>query len=283
MVHPPAVREPPARTHDQPGHDLLDASAHDWLRELGVVDAAGKVRPSMAGKYRQTNRYLEILGHLARDAGWTPGRERVLADMGCGKGYLTFSAWHFFRRLRAIPVRVIGIDTRSDLVESGNRVARDVGAEGLEFLCGTIESAAVPALDALVALHACDTATDAAIACGIRRGAELIVVAPCCHREIRPQLGHPAPLDPILRHGLMEQRLADWVTDGLRALFLEWAGYETKVFEFVSPEHTAKNLMISALRRGPSFASAVAQERILALKAHFGIRHHALDGLLERR
>jgi hypothetical protein len=166
------------------------------------------------------------------------------------------------------------------LVASTNTLAQKVGAQELQFVCGNIASVPLPPLRALIALHACDTATDDAIKRGIAQGAQLIVVAPCCHKQVRPQLSHPAPLAPVLRHGLMEERMAEWVTDGLRALYLEWAGYRTKVFEFVSSEHTAKNLMIAAIRHRPPFTDSAARARVEELKRFFGIQAHPLDPLL---
>jgi SAM-dependent methyltransferase len=282
--HKTAVAKTPARAHDQSGPARLDATAQDWLHGLGITTAQGDVAAGMADKHRQVNHYLEILSHLAKDCGWSAtGSEQCLtiADMGCGKGYLTFGAWHLLRRVGKLSVRVLGVEQRPELVESSNRLARQIGAADLEFIAGTISDAALPErLDALIALHACDTATDDAIRRGIAAGARLIVVAPCCQKELRPQLGSPAPLDAVLRHGLMAGRMADWLTDGLRALFLEWAGYETKVFEFVASGHTPKNLMISAVRRAPPFTETAAREKIIALKSFFGIQHHALDELL---
>ena len=279
VPHKPSVTKPPARTHDQPRQGILDDSARDWLHALGVADPNGRVRAAMTDKYRQINRYLEILSHLVADCRWDKHPMVTLADMGCGKGYLTFGAWHLFRRVQKLNLRVIGAEARADLVKNANAIARSIGADDLEFIEATINAVELPRVDALVALHACDTATDQAILRGVTSGARLIVVAPCCHQEIRPQLGHPEPLSPVLRHGLMEERMAEWLTDGLRALFLEWAGYRTKVFEFISTEHTAKNLMISAVRQGEPFASTTARERIERLKNFFGIQHQALDGL----
>jgi len=152
----------------------------------------------------------------------------------------------------------------------------------LEFVTGSIQTVKLPAVDALIALHACDTATDDAIRRGIEWGARLIMVAPCCQKELRPQLGKPEPLAPVLRHGLMQERMADWLTDGLRALFLEWAGYRAKMFEFVAPAHTPKNLMISAARHARPFADLAARQRICDLKAFFNIQSHALDSLLDQ-
>jgi len=284
VTHKPSAAEAPSRGHDLPRQSILDESARDWLQGLGVLNAQGRVRPAMTDKYAQINRYLEIFTHLAKDCGWpgeSAGRELVIADMGCGKGYLTFGLWHLFARVWKRPVRVVGVEVREELVASTKALAGKIGAKGLEFTAGTIESATLPNVDALIALHACNTATDDAIRRGIETGAQLIVVAPCCHKELRPQLGRPVPLAPVLEHGLMAERMAEWATDGLRALFLEWAGYRTKMIEFVSTEHTPKNLMIAAVRHGKPFASRAAREQIEQFKQFFGIKHHALDSLLE--
>ncbi len=284
VAHKPSTTAAPTRAHDQPKNDVLQASANDWLNGLGVTEANGKVRASMSDKHRQINRYLETLTHLATDAGWIGGSaaqcELVIADMGCGKGYLTFGAWHLFNRQLGLRVRVSGVETREDLVVTTNTLAKKIGAKTLSFIRGDIETATLPKLDALIALHACNTATDAAIRRGIESGASLIVVAPCCHKELRPQLQHPALLAPVLRHGVMEERLSEWLTDGLRALYLEWAGYRTKLFEFISTEHTPKNLMLAAVREREPFTNTAAREQLIELKTHFGIQHHALDSLL---
>jgi hypothetical protein len=321
ISHKPHAKAAPSREHDEAKQTWLDASARDWLFGLGICDESGRVNPSMADKHRQIHRYLEILSHLAKDCGWAPdGAKEVgeaqpvrrvwmedeapasvpdapaaaepaktesantltIADMGCGKGYLTFGAWHMLCRRWRIPARVIGVETRPELVRSINDVARRVDAPSLEFIAGNIASVDLPRVDALIALHACNTATDDAIRRGIELGAKLIVVAPCCHQEVRPQLGKPAPLAPVLEHGIMAERMAEWATDGLRALFLEWAGYRTKIIEFVSSEHTAKNLMLAAVREREPFTSDTAREKILELKKFFGIERHALDGLLDK-
>jgi hypothetical protein len=301
VAHKPSSPTPPSRAHDQARPGLLANSARDWLQGLDVCDASGKVRARRADKYRQINRYLEILSHLAADCGWIasqpdPSREApgegeaaratklraqgenlVLADMGCGKGYLTFAAWQLFRRQLGLPISILGLEARPDLVDFTQRLASRIGAQDLQFLRGPIDSVELPRLDALIALHACDTATDDAIVRGIDSGAQLIVIAPCCHQELRPQLGRPAPLAPVLCHGVMAERMAKWLTDGLRALYLEWAGYRTKLLEFVATEHTPKNLMLAALRAGRPFSDPSARERIEQLKGFFGIQHHALD------
>ncbi len=208
--------------------------------------------------------------------------ELVIADMGCGKGYLTFGLWHLFQRLWQRPVRVIGVEARPELVAFTSQLAQSIQADGLEFISGSVENCDLPKLDALIALHACNTATDAAILKGIEHKTQLIIVAPCCHKEVRPQLTHPEPMDGILRHGLMQERLAEWLTDGLRSMHLEWAGYRTKMIEFVSGEHTPKNLMIAGVRTGEPFRNETVRQRIVALKSQFGIKRQSLDRLLDQ-
>ncbi len=282
--HKPSETQLLSQDHDKKAFGMLDSSAVDWLHGLEILDRDGRVRASMADKHRQINHYLEIVSHLAKDCGWTESLKHDsplrFADMGCGKGYLTFGLWHLITRLQKQAVRVVGVEARPDLVHTTNKLAKQIGANGLEFVQGDIATVKLPPLDALIALHACNTATDDAIKRGIESGAKLIVVAPCCHKELRPQLGKPEPLAAVLRHGLMEERMAEWATDGLRALFLEWAGYRTKIMEFVSGEHTPKNLMIAAVREREAFVDESARKRILELKLFLGVEHCALDGLL---
>ncbi len=279
--HKASKRSAPAAEHDRRKHTLLDDSATGWLAALGIVDASGRVKPSKADKHAQIERYVEILSHLVRDGDFAGSSLRV-ADMGSGKGYLTFGAWHLLCAVLGLDAQVVGVEARPELVAETQRAARAIGAVGLEFVQGEIASAPFEALDVLIALHACDTATDDAIRRGIDLGAKLILVAPCCHREMRPRLDDPAPLARVLRHGLMKERLAEWATDALRALHLEWAGYATRVIEFVGSEHTPKNLMIAGIRKHPAFASPQARERIRAFERFLAIEHQALDPLLDR-
>lgn len=284
--HRPQTTTPPPRTHDGQKPTLLGPAAQPWLHALGITDDHGRPRSQLAHKHTQIDRYVEILAHLARECGWhqRPADEAPLrfVDVGCGKGHLTFAAWHLGRHLLGTAVRVLGVEARADLVERANEQARELTGDALQFACGDIATAPLPEVDALIALHACNTATDHAIRRGIEAKAQLIVVAPCCHQEVRPQLGRPEPLAPVLAHGLMAERMAEWATDGLRALVLERAGYRTKVIEFVSSEHTAKNVMIAAVRsQQPPSASqrAEADAAIAAFRTFFGITTQALDGL----
>lgn len=280
--HKPATRVLPSTAHDRRKRSLLDESATPWLAALSIVDSGGRVKPSRSDKYAQIDRYVEILSHLVRDCDSFDGVSPMVADMGSGKGYLTFGAWHLFRRVLGLDARVLGVEARAELAAAAEAVARAVEAEGLSFVGGEIGAVPIERLDVLIALHACDTATDDAIVRGIDAGARLIVVAPCCHREVRPAMGEAGALARVLRHGLMKEHLAEWATDALRALHLEWAGYETRVIEFVGSEHTPKNRLIAGIRRRPAFASSEARERIDELKRMLAIEHQALDPLLAR-
>ncbi len=273
---------PPAAEKTDDGHDrtksrLLPEQSQAWLEPLGVTTRAGLPREGLADKHRQIHKFVEILSHLAADADLPSHRPVEIADMGCGKGYLTFATSDYFNLVAGRPAHVRGVEAREELVTLCNRIARETGRERLDFLPGTIESAKLPSLDVLIALHACDTATDDALAKGVQAGASLLVVAPCCQKELRPQLT-PAPvLAPALRHGIFQERHAEFATDALRALLLEWAGYDTKVFEFISTEHTAKNVMIAATKRLPGEArTEAAAKKVREFAAFYDIKSQAL-------
>jgi SAM-dependent methyltransferase len=208
-------------------------------------------------------------------------RPAEVVDMGCGKGYLTFATHDYLDRVLQRSVRVCGVEARPELVALDNRIAHETGRPKLSFISGTIQDAELPATDVLIALHACDTATDDAIARGIKAEASLIVVAPCCQKEIRQQLRAAPVLAPALRHGIFQERQAEFATDALRALLLEWAGYDTKVFEFISSEHTGKNLMIAATKRAGLARGDAAAEKIREFAAFYGIKTQALARQLQ--
>ncbi len=283
--HKPSQKAKPARAHDESKKTFLGADATPWLQALDIVDQQGRTKPKLADKKTQIDRFVEILAHLAQDCEWLPGDDQPplrVVDVGCGKGHLTFAAWHLVANVLRRPVDALGVEVRPELAAQANERALAVGAQGLRFVAGDIGTVPLPDVDALVALHACNTATDVAIRRGVAARARLIVVAPCCHQEVRPQLGSPAPLGPVLRHGFMAERMAEWATDGLRALALEWAGYRTKVVEFVSSEHTGKNVMIAGVRDDAARTDAQraeARARYDAFKAFFGIGAQALDPL----
>ena len=287
----PAPAAAPA-PHDRAKTHLIPADT-PWLRALGVTNDRGQPREGMADKFRQIQKFAELLSHLLTEAGLDvpaslpthpsaldprPSSLRIV-DMGSGKGYLTFAV----AALLGDRATVHGIEARPELVDLCNRVARETGFSNLTFSAGQIASVSFENQDSqienppdvLIALHACDTATDDALAKGIAAQAALIVVSPCCQKELRAQLSAPPVLADALRHGIFQERQSEFVTDALRAQLLEWAGYRTKVFEFISTEHTAKNLMISAIKtRAPCDAATAARLREFA--AFYGIRTQQL-------
>ncbi len=271
--------------HDRTKHHPLAAADTPWLRALGLAGEDGRIRADATDKFRQINRYVELLLPLCEQAGLAHRDPIRVHDMGSGKGYLTFAAWHAFTRNLGRRAEVTGIEARPALVELCNAAALAAGCDGLQFESGRIVDSTIPATDVLIALHACDTATDEALLRGIRAGAALIVVAPCCHKEIRPQLAAPPELEAVARHGIFAGRLADMVTDSLRALLLEANGYKVKVFEFIDATHTPKNTMLAAVRRHQPDEAAAAKARaeFTALKERFGIEHQHLETLLATR
>lgn len=272
----PASQTETPLAHDRKKERLV-AAGKPYLHALGITEAQGHVRATAQDKYRQINRYVELLAPTLEKL---PEKLRV-ADMGAGKGYLTFALYDHLASLGKTP-EVIGVEARPDLVELGNRIATQTGFTGLRFEQGTIAEFDCSGTNLLIALHACDTATDDAIAGGVLAGAQAIVVAPCCHKQVRREMertGHEASLDFLLTHGTFMERQAEMVTDGLRALLLELHGYRTKVFEFISDAHTPKNVMITAVR-GSLPREARANEiraQIAAAKATFGIGEHYLE------
>ncbi len=261
----------PAGLHDRAKAHPIPADA-PWLRALGVTDERGRPRTGMADKFRQIEKFAELLTHLLAETNLPDDRELSVTDMGSGKGYLTFAT----AALLGPRARVRGIECRPELVELCNRVARETHFSNLEFITGDITGATLSGrLDVLIALHACDTATDDALARGIAAGAALLVVAPCCQKELRPQLTAPSVLAPALRHGIFQERHAEFATDALRALLLEWAGYRTKVFEFISTDHTAKNVMITA-EKSSAPGDARTAKKIRAFAQFYGIRQQRL-------
>ncbi len=274
----------PDTAHDRGKTRLLTPESNDWLQLLGVTNAAGSVCQGMGDKHRQIHNFTEILSHLAADAALPAGRPVEIADMGCGKGYLTFALHDYFDAVLNRSARVCGVEARPELVDLCNRIAHDTERPKLSFVRGSIQDAVLPPPDILIALHACDTATDDALARGLAAHAALIVVAPCCQKELRPQLTAAPVLAPALQHGIWQERHAEFATDALRALLLEWAGYDTRVVEFISTGHTAKNTLIAALRRSgappdaPMLAdrTAEAARKVRELAAFYGVKNQSL-------
>lgn len=279
-AHAPTLSTPTPAGHERRKRRAIDAAGSVYLRELGVTNERGEVRPAMSDKLRQINKFVETVAGLY-DSSPLKGREGLsVVDVGSGKGYLTFALYDYLNNVRGVRAAVTGVEARGELVELCNEVAGRSGFERLTFRTGLINDFEMPPADVLIALHACDTATDEAIHKGVEAGAALIVTAPCCHKEVRPQINVPAQLRGVLRHGHLLEREAESVTDSLRALLLEAAGYRVKVFEFVSTEHTRKNTMIAAVRREGARDRDAALAEFRALKEFYGIREQRLGRLL---
>ena len=275
----PSHTAPVSSGHDCDKKRLIGTENKVYLRALNMTDAKGAVFKSAQDKYRQINKYVEILSGLVQ--GIAPDHLKKIIDMGSGKGYLTFALYDYLIGMGLRP-EVTGVEYRSELVTLCNQIAEDARFQGLHFAQGSIADYDCSGVNILIALHACDTATDDAIYKGIRAGAELIVVAPCCHKQIRREIEKSRSqndLGFLMKHGIFVERQAEMVTDGLRALIMEYFGYSTKVFEFISDAHTPKNILIVGRKRTSSHDPAVLKQ-IKAAKAYFGIETHHLEKML---
>lgn len=279
----PAITELPPTGHDKQKNRKIEAKGKPYLHQLGITDAEGEVYKNAQDKYKQINHYIEILSTLLKELPERPLTNIV--DMGAGKGYLTFALYDYLNNVLNKPAKVVGVEFRKDLVDLCTTIAVKSGFEQLYFEEGTIENyVPTEAINVLIALHACDTATDEAIYQGITNDADLIVVAPCCHKQIRREIEkHKATneLDFLTRHGIFLERQAEMVTDGIRSLILEYYGYTTKVVEFISDAHTPKNVLVIGEKRRKITANQQAiLDKIKETKQFFGIEYHQLERLM---
>ena len=252
-------------SHDKTKNRLLN-SADPFLVEVGISDAKGIIKPSKSDKYMQVEEFLRILAPTlgnAIEAGQlhkpTSANPLTITDLGCGHAYLTFGA-HQYLQAHNIPVKVVGIDIRTKSRDRNSAIAQKLGIEkSIEFRAEEISETTISATDIAIALHACDTATDDAIAWAVQSEAKLLFIAPCCHHDLQSQLSEiPEPWSMLTKHGLMKERISDLLTDALRAQILRLQGYRVDVVEFIGGEHTPRNLMIRAVKTG---AKADAHDR----------------------
>jgi SAM-dependent methyltransferase len=242
-------------SHDKKKERLLDA-ADPFLREVGISDASGQIKPSKSDKYRQVEEFLRLLaptlanaieaGHINQPSSSEP---LTIVDLGCGHAYLTFAAHQYLRNV-GMNVKVIGIDVRTASRDRNNEIAKRLGiTSSIEFRAEEIAETSLVHADVAIALHACDTATDDAIAWAVKADAKLMMIAPCCHHDIQSQLSEsPEPWSLITRYGIMRERLGDLLTDSLRMQILKLRGYRVEAIEFIGGEHTPRNLMIRAVK-----------------------------------
>ena len=257
LVHREKSSKEQELSHDRSKARLLDAS-DPFLIAVGISDANGEVKPSKSDKYMQVEEFLRILaptlagaisaGHIDQP---TESKPLTIVDLGCGHAYLTFAA-HQYLRGQGIPVKVIGIDIRPAARDRNNEIASQLGiSSSIEFRAEEIADTTLTTADVAIALHACDTATDDAIAWAINSDAKLALIAPCCHHDIQAQMNEiPEPWSLITRNGIMKERLGDLLTDALRMQIMKLRGYRVEAIEFVGGEHTPRNLMIRAVKTG---------------------------------
>lgn len=269
----------PDLTHNKAKQRYVEQS-RPYLQALGITDAKGDIIPAMSKKWKQINKFIEVLAKAVQQTGLTQSQQLHVADFGSGKAYLTFAVFDYLTSTLGLDAKVTGVELRQPLVDLCNEAATRLQLTGLQFEQGDVKHFQARGINVMIALHACDIATDYAIEMGIRTGAEIIMCSPCCHKELRPQLQSPAVLSPLLVHGIHLGQEAEMLTDGLRALLLEAHGYDTQVFEFISLEHTSKNKMILAQKRKKSTDNSQVLQQIAALKAFYGIKQHTLETLL---
>jgi len=229
-----------------------------FLVSLGVMTAEGRVVKAKYDKFRQINRFLEMVSDVISDL--PRGKPLTIVDFGCGKSYLTFALYHLLAIKEKLPVRIIGLDLKEDVIETCSKLAQELNWDQLTFMVGDISDyEGHSSVDMVVTLHACDTATDAALLKAIGWGASVILSVPCCQHELFRQLSQPM-LKPLLKHGILKERFSALVTDAIRANLLEIAGYRTQLLEFIDMEHTPKNILIRAVKGGKADIAELERE-----------------------
>ena len=262
--------------HNREKVRALNSKAPYW-NTLGITNAEGVVLAPSQKKFKQVAHYIDLFEHLVNEH-HLPVKAHI-ADFGCGKGYLTFALYDYLNNTNNLSPQITVYELREGLVHDANKLAAACHYTDLKFEAKDINTVNDVQLDVLIALHACDIATDIAITKGIRNGTELILVAPCCHKQVRKDLKHTDKrISPILRYGILKERTAETLTDTIRALYLEYFGYIVKVQEFISVEHTPKNVLITAAKT-KSRPEALAE--IMDLKVLFGLQTHFLETCLK--
>lgn len=264
-------------THDHQKKQFVSVNS-DFLKELEITNEQAQIRKGRSDKFKQINKFVEIVDGLISQTELSKIR---IADMGSGKGYLTFALYEYLKNKLNKDVEVNGIELRPDLIDKCNAIAKKLAFDQLSFKEGSIQNTELKDIDVLIALHACDTATDDAIYKGIDAGAKLIICSPCCHKQIRKSMQIDSDEQPMLKFGIHLERQAEMITDTIRALILELNGYESKVFEFINSEHTGKNLMITAIKTNRMVDSDKLISQIESLKDQYGIKEHYLETLIK--
>lgn len=252
---------------------IKEGTAVPFMIDLGVMTESGKIIRTRYDKYRQINRFLEFIEDILPEL--PTDRTVHIIDFGCGKSYLTFAMYYYLKVLKHYDIRITGLDLKQKVIEDCQALADRYGYDGLQFLCGDIaDYNGTDEVDMVVTLHACDTATDFALAKAVGWNAKVILSVPCCQHELNGQMQREGAgydkLAPILDYGLLKERFAALLTDGLRAKYLEQSGYETQVLEFIDMEHTPKNILLRAVKTNQ--AKQGSESQIQACKEFLGIQ-----------
>lgn len=279
--HKPTFTQAHPQTHDRVKQYVLDPAKAPYLRELGIVSADGHIKSDKTDKYRQLQNIIKLLDQFSENSAIRKKSKLRVVDMGCGKAYLTFALYDYCNNHLGIETEVLGVDQNEALVNLCNGIAQKLSYHGLRFHCSKVEALEVGQLDILMALHACDTATDAALYQGVVAGASMIIVVPCCQKELRPQFKSPATEQPMFKHDTFKDRFSQMLTDSLRGLLMESQGYRTQVIEFISDAHTHRNVMIIAVHDDKFTQGAARLSEAGSLMTRYHIEHQQLATLLK--
>ena len=266
--------------HNKEKKYLIKSENNKYLPMLGVCDNNGRVKDKQQDKYKQINRYVELMSSWLTKL--DPSKTQHIVDMGSGKGYLTFALYDYLTNSLKQNIKMIGVELRPELVSLCMEISEACGFNGLEFVSKDINDFKSDEVDVLIALHACDTATDSAIFKGIKSNANLIVCAPCCHKQVRRDMNERSKFNSITKHGIFKERQAEMLTDTLRTLIMEKEGYKTKAFEFISNEHTRKNIMLVGKKTNDKVDKIGINKEIDFLKKSFEIERQELEDLLSQ-
>lgn len=265
--------------HNKKKERYIKAENNEYLKLLDITTSQYAVKNKAQDKFKQINKYIEIIHDILKRKDLEDGARIV--DMGSGKGYLTFALYDYFQKYRKQTPFITGVEMRPELVEKCNTIASSCGFKQLSFEKKMIQEVDTASMDMLIALHACDTATDDAIYKGIQANAQIIICAPCCHKQVRKRLNPTNILEKITLHGILKERQAEILTDTIRAMILEAHGYKTRVFEFISTSHTPKNVLIVGIKEEEKeVADPEKMKEIKKLRELWGISFHYLERLI---
>jgi hypothetical protein len=277
-----SMQKPETISHDHIKNRFVEEKA-DYLKLLGITNHEGQIFAASQDKFKQIHRFVEILSPIFEK--WSAQKKIHIADMGCGKGYLTFALYDYLTNKKQLNTIMEGVEIRSELVQICNQYTEKVGFKNLKFIKNTIQSYENPSINAIIALHACNTATCDAIFKGIKQNVEFIIVAPCCHQQVRKDIlieNADPSLQEIMKYGIFAERHAEILTDLIRVKILNAFGYQCKAIEFISDFHTHKNVMIIAQKHKKHLDKSIIYSEIEALMHKYGLKRHYLLELLPK-